>query len=341
MTKALAQATALLATALLAPPIHAQTCASDADCTQGMVCHSQTVSTCTGGTAAPVKCEADAVCDPALVTPPTCSDSTISQCVYRWQLPCNADADCGDGFLCQPSTVTTCSGTTPSTPGSVGTGTATASAGGGAATGTGGASSGGAFADSPVLTSPDAGATSVCTSSTSYPGTCRSKVTTCNTDADCPAPWTCVSSGVAVPIATPMPAPIDAGVVTSLPPDGTSSTATATATSTGTGTVSKTCQSPSSYPQTVGGSDGTGTEKTTGGLFASADGGVGNGTTPSVPATRTPSGDGTNTTATGTTATTTGGGGCNVVSGSLPSGAIVVIGLAVALALLTRKRDQD
>lgn len=133
MTKTLAQALAILATAFLAPPIHAQTqtCATDADCGQAMVCRSQTVTTCTGGAAAPVKCDPNTVCEPTPVLPPTCSDSTLSQCAYRWQLPCNADADCGDGFLCQPSTMTTCSGSTPGTAGSAGTGTATASSGGG------------------------------------------------------------------------------------------------------------------------------------------------------------------------------------------------------------------
>lgn len=33
--------------------------------------------------------------------PPACEPSVLRQCVLRWQLPCSADSDCGEGFRCE------------------------------------------------------------------------------------------------------------------------------------------------------------------------------------------------------------------------------------------------
>ena len=109
-------------------------CQTDADCGQGMVCHSQTSTMCSGGTAVVVKCDPNTVCDPAPpATDPVCTTTTTSQCIYRWQLPCNADTDCGDGFACQPTTMGMCSGS-----GSASSGSGSSSSGSGGGSGSGG-----------------------------------------------------------------------------------------------------------------------------------------------------------------------------------------------------------
>lgn len=374
ITTILAQASLLLAAASVARPVHAQTCTTDTDCAQGMVCHSQTVTTCSGG-GTTLPCPANTICEKPPTTDPTCVDSVVSQCTYQWQLPCNADADCGAGFVCQPRTVGMCSGSTGVA--GVGSGSATSSGTGSASTGTGGGagSTGAPVAQPPVMV-VDAGAPApVCTTTTSFPGDCRPKVSTCSSDADCPAPWTCVgvatggtigvgTVGVGSPISLDAPvAPItpvgaDAPVAAGSPAPVSTSTATAT----GTTTVSKTCQAPSTGPirggteggQTIGlaGSPDAGAGK--GGVptippqvhadtdaGAPVDGGASTGTTPS-PGSSAPqpttNGGPSPTTGTQTTGAATSGGGCSVGSSGTP-GSLVLVGLGIAIALLRRRRQ--
>lgn len=375
---------ALAVMATLPSAVQAQTCASDADCAQGMICHSQNVTTCSGGTTA-VKCDPNTLCVAPPTVAPTCTESTVSACTYRYLLPCNADADCGDGFFCQPSVMTSCSGWSGS-----GSGTASnggTSAGAGAASGSASASSPpspSATGGSGALTGPDLppdvvdGGTSTveCTSSTVYPGTCELKTKSCATDADCPASFTCAAialpsaatspTATAVATSTTTSSPSSAGTggtagagtgtatsIPTVPPPATDIlTATATGTATGTTSVVKLCQSPyysspKSGVDTASTSQGEGTHS--GGVDAGAglgmapstvDGGVGTGTTASIPPS--PTTDQTAaTTSTATTKTTSaGGGGCSVGSGGVPSGAVVLIGLALALAVLGRRRAQ-
>jgi hypothetical protein len=125
---------------------------------------------------------------------------------------------------------------------------------------------------------------------------------------------------------------------TVVPPDNTAETATGTAT--GTTTVKTTCQPPSGYPRTGGGSDGTGNTKDTPTLAANPDAGASSGIAPSVPPAPTSPGNEASATNTKTTAATTGGGGCSIGLGALPNGTLVVLGLAAALAMLTRKRHE-
>lgn len=349
-SKALTAVLVLLGTTPLAARTQAQTssCVADTDCTTGMVCRSQTITTCTGGTAK-TPCTTNTVCDPAKVEPASCSESTVNLCVCRWPLACSADADCGDGFFCQPATITTCSGAAGT--GSAGAGTGTRSSGGGtgaASGGSGGSSSGlgggpGGTGD-PVPVPPldavptsDAGVSMppTCTGSTSYPGTCRPKVTACNSDADCPSPWTCVSGGL--PVAVASPAPVDAGLAVPLPPDVATGTGTGTTTTTTT-TLVGVCQSPCG--RTYGGSDGP-----QGTVSLRADAGTSKGTTPTVPPVVAPSDEGAgatgNSTDTKTTpAAKTGSSGCTVGSGETSSATLSLLGLAVALSLLGRKRQR-
>ncbi len=301
-------------------------CQTDTDCGQGMVCHSQTSSVCSGGTAVAVKCDPNTVCDPAPPTvPPVCTDTTTSQCVYKSSLPCNADADCGDGFVCQPSTVGTCSGSSGSASG----GSAASSSGAGGGTGSG--------ALPPTLATPDGGATTTCTTVTSYPGSCQPKVTICNADSDCLPTWKCVTTMVSN-TATGAPMPVDGGGASAQPP-------TITATETSTATSVSTCQPPTSYPpRTVGGTEGgtgTGTTQTTNTAPATPDAGATTKGATTPPTTATPGGGPTSTDTKTTAAATGGGGGCSLGAGTPSHGSAVLLGLFGALLALRARRGRQ
>ncbi len=200
------------------PPVDIMTCEpapcqSDADCGMDMVCYSETSESCVSSGSSG-SCPANTKCDLAPPTPPSCTKTTISACAYKWQLPCNADSDCGADFVCNPSVGGTCSssGTGVSAPGATGTSSGGTTGGGGSASGAGGAAVSARPAVAPTPPDKmDGGAvtsdpTTTCTTTTSFPGYCQPKATTCKVDSDCPAVWTCVSitteiapAGVATP----------------------------------------------------------------------------------------------------------------------------------------------
>ena len=161
------------------------TCATDADCGTDMVCHTQTTEACSGGSA--IACAPNTKCDPPPPTDTVCTKQTTSSCAYRWQLACNTDSDCGAAFNCVPSTQTTC-------PTRSGGGTSPSGSSSGA---------GGSAVSVDVATPPkegnatgSSGSVAECTSTTSFPGSCQPKATTCTADTDCPSAWTCVELSV-------------------------------------------------------------------------------------------------------------------------------------------------
>jgi MYXO-CTERM domain-containing protein len=162
-------------------------CTTAADCGAGMVCHTETYQECTGG-GAPA-CPPNMQCDPLPSTLPSCTPKSVSACAYKWQLPCNVDTDCGDGFTCAPSVTGACSGSG----GSADAGTATVGAG---TTGLGSASTGSASTGSAPASTGSSAAPSTpvpsCMTTTSFPGSCTPKATSCKANTDCPAQWTCV-----------------------------------------------------------------------------------------------------------------------------------------------------
>ncbi|MES1172382.1 MAG: hypothetical protein ABUL77_04020 [Bacteroidota bacterium] len=170
-------------------------CKADNDCGSGMVCHSETISACSGSSTRPA-CMPNTACDAPAIAPAkeTCTTTTTSACVYKWQLPCNTDADCGSNdFACKPITVGMCSGSGP------GTGSGSTGGGSAPAPGTGGAAVGGK-APAADLVAPgaplppdrtDGGTDPTCTTTTVFPGYCQAKTITCNATADCPQAWTC------------------------------------------------------------------------------------------------------------------------------------------------------
>lgn len=294
-----------IATCLLAPRLaHAQTCATDADCGTGMVCYSLVTSACSGGSAAPATCLANGVCTGTdATTTSTCTSTTTLLCVYRWELPCNADSDCGDGFFCQPTETGVCSASSGSAS-SGGTSVESVDAG--------------VVVVSPTVQLVDAGTTTTCTTTTSYPGSCQSKVTTCTVDSDCPSTWTCVAS--------PTVATITVGAASVPALDAGAATATTSAT--------KTCQA----------SGGTGTAVDVGSTSttkasSAVDAGTtsGNGTTTQSTPTAATSGTSTGTS---TQSASTKGGGCSLVAGTAPGHGGLFAGSLLALFLLARSRQR-
>jgi MYXO-CTERM domain-containing protein len=157
-------------------------CTADSDCGTGMVCHTETIKACSGSTAP--ACPANTDCGAKVAPPPpeTCTETKVSICAFTWQLPCNTDTDCGAGFVCNPTVSGTCSGGTGvATPGSTGT-----ASGGGSAPSTGATAPADPGFAAPVIPPPD-----TCTTTTSFPGYCSVKATTCASNTDCPTDWTC------------------------------------------------------------------------------------------------------------------------------------------------------
>jgi len=129
-------------------------CTSDADCGSSMACYTQTWQECSGdGSCKPgYDCEEDAGF--------SCTEHSASSCTERYNMPCRADTDCGEGFECNRGPYTTC-------------------AGGGSVTpdGDGG------------FVYVDAG--SSCTSELSETGYCNLLPLPCAADVECPTGMTC------------------------------------------------------------------------------------------------------------------------------------------------------
>jgi hypothetical protein len=139
---------------------HAST--SDADCSDGMACLTQTFEECSVEPA--MACAPDQECPMTEPAPPDCTSKTESYCVPRYVLPCQAAADCGPGFECKQEEICECSGSSSgSTPPSDGAG----------------------GAPEPTPEEPSCSCTP---GDTSY---CAIVEQVCATDAECPMDWTC------------------------------------------------------------------------------------------------------------------------------------------------------
>jgi len=144
----------------------------------------------TGG-ASVAACPPNSPCDAGVVekTPSMCTTTTVKACAFKWQLPCNADADCRAGFTCKPTVSGACSG------GGGSSGPGTMSGSGGTGTGTPRSGSGAAYPPAPAARDGGTDPTiPMCTTTMSFPGYCQPTVTTCNSDTDCPANWKCIES---------------------------------------------------------------------------------------------------------------------------------------------------
>lgn len=283
-------------------------CTTNADCGSGMVCHTEEQESCSGGSA----CPPNAQC---FAPPATCTTTKVSTCMFKWQLPCSADAECGDGFTCQPTVSGACSG---------GSGTVTAG------TGTSSSSGGGADAKMPSVGGTDGTAggagtapPDMCTTTTSFPGYCAPKASTCTVDSDCPASWTCVDAYPTRETTANAGAPASSSSAAAAGSSGASiapGEPAPTGGATPTSPPTKICQSPYNVYAVAKDAEGRPVEtigggSTSNGGAAGSNGSTGGGTTQQ-PMTA------------GQSAATAGSGGCSLAGGAGGSA------LASALALL-------
>jgi hypothetical protein len=78
-------------------------CTSNADCPATMTCYTESWQECSGATCKPgLDCEGDASV--------SCTPQTQSTCRERYELPCQTDPECGEGFDCNKAPYTSCWG---------------------------------------------------------------------------------------------------------------------------------------------------------------------------------------------------------------------------------------
>jgi MYXO-CTERM domain-containing protein len=87
--------------------LHGMDCETDADCGDELVCVEFTAEWCSGG--------GDVVCDESgdctvIEEEIECGSEVFKECMYQYEAPCEADADCGEGFSCVPEEICTCIG---------------------------------------------------------------------------------------------------------------------------------------------------------------------------------------------------------------------------------------
>jgi MYXO-CTERM domain-containing protein len=81
-------------------------CETDADCGDGMVCIEYEEEWCSGSAA--VDCDDEGNCAEVIEEEPVCGSDVYKECTHRYELACEQDADCGEGFNCVPSEICSC-----------------------------------------------------------------------------------------------------------------------------------------------------------------------------------------------------------------------------------------
>jgi len=149
-------------------------CANDSDCAEGMLCHTSSYDTCTGGG---VSCDGnEGDCPPP--EPSECQQVSESRCTARYELPCSVDADCGEGFRCTEQTWFECSG---------------GGSNGGNSGDDGAAEDGGVAQPEPGEGSSEAQECTEVQSGTFY---CELLIVPCEGDTECPVGLTCQDNDV-------------------------------------------------------------------------------------------------------------------------------------------------
>jgi hypothetical protein len=161
-------------------------CETDDDCGDAMVCYAYATGSCSGsaGRPAATPCAEGQDCAGAeekrAPEPPEeqCTTETVSVCTPRYQLPCEHDDDCGEGFTCKETISVTCSGS---------------GAAGGSAGGNGGAGGG---QDAKPAPDPEPAETpeQSCDEQPTGEFRCELQELPCDANADCPADFECSSN---------------------------------------------------------------------------------------------------------------------------------------------------
>lgn len=143
-------------------------CESDADCGEGMVCHSFDTYDCPPPLPAADCAEGDEECKFERPADVECTPSERSECTPKWELPCTTASDCGEGFDCVELINQWCSGSAGSD---------------------GDSASAADDPDGPIIepVAPEEN----CGSEPSGEFMCQAIETACETDADCLENWTC------------------------------------------------------------------------------------------------------------------------------------------------------
>lgn len=168
-----------------------QECEADSDCDDGFVCLSYSYDECPP--VAMPDCAPGSDCPEP--EPVECTTVSEAFCAPRYIAPCEADADCGDGFTCVEAQSCWCSGGGGTSGGSSG-GEIPPDAGAGSDPGApdSGAGSGSSIPGEPTpgddVPADDCGCEPT---GTFY---CEPEVIECDADSDCPTDWTCMSGDV-------------------------------------------------------------------------------------------------------------------------------------------------
>lgn len=176
-------------------------CTVDADCADGMVCHTFTNQSCAGSDPMPTCRVDDPECLAKPVETPECTTTTTQQCVARYQLPCTTASDCGPGFTCEEQQSCWCSGSTPASgpaadgsegssvaPTRVTSGPSALSVASGAVSSSDGSKDSDAKPVDVSVDAPDCG----CAPTGTFE--CRLQTIACTADVDCPSGLVCVEN---------------------------------------------------------------------------------------------------------------------------------------------------
>src|ERR1019366_6595851 len=162
-------------------------CTADGNCAAGMACIAQAVNCATP--AAP-PCAAGQTCPPGPAVDAGACGSPVKQCIPRYDLPCQASADCGEGFPCLADTECGCAG-------SAGTGSSPTPSTSPSAGGTPDQPASAADAGT-TSTTPSPAPSPMCSCTTLATSHCSVNVIQCTTASDCPAQWSCLQPPTAV-----------------------------------------------------------------------------------------------------------------------------------------------
>ncbi|MBW2733421.1 MAG: hypothetical protein JRH20_13620 [Deltaproteobacteria bacterium] len=156
-------------------------CSESTDCGEGLVCVTFSKTLCQASSSS---CAPGETCtEPAPEA--SCEEIPASFCAPPYIAPCAEDSDCGEGFVCKPEQLCSCSG-------------------------------GGALPVDP--SAPDDGGTdeSECSCEATGENYCEAEQRPCETMAECPDGWSCDSS---VNVAVPCTFDPQTGVSECLPPE--------------------------------------------------------------------------------------------------------------------------